>query len=129
MKHGSEEESFACHLFKTSVLISVHPWLSFCRDAQERRDNAGTGDKCPAQCAGDFRFPTRASTMVYWNFEDSQPAARGFHLHFEIPAVGLLAHIELFKGVAPDRTKRAHVGITNSVEEPQDPPDEESDCG
>ncbi len=47
-KHGSEEESFACHLFNTSVLISVHPWLPFCRDAQECRDNARAREECPA---------------------------------------------------------------------------------
>ena len=40
-------------------------------------------------------------------------------MHLQVPAVGLLAHVEPFEGIATNGTKWGHVGITNPVEQSQ----------
>src|SRR5438477_9929476 len=57
--------------------------------------------------------------MVHGDFENTQAVARGFHLHFQIPAVGLLAHVEPFERITTNGTKWRHVRITNPVEQSQ----------
>ena len=51
--------------------------------------------------------------------ENAQTCPRGAHLHLDIPSVGFLAHSEPNEGVAPNGAKRAHVGITHAVEQPE----------
>ena len=60
--------------------------------------------------------------MVHRDFKNAQPGARGFHLHFQIPAVGLFAHAELLQRSAPNRAKWTHVGVTNVVQDRHQPP-------
>src|SRR5947207_14327863 len=57
--------------------------------------------------------------MIYRDFENAQAVARGFHLHLQIPAVGLLAHVEPFERITTNGTKLRHVRITNPVEQSQ----------
>src|SRR5947207_15099966 len=57
--------------------------------------------------------------MVHGYFENTQAVARGFHLHLQIPAVGLLAHVDLFERITTNSTKWRHVRITNPVEQSQ----------
>src|SRR5438094_6993802 len=57
--------------------------------------------------------------MVHGYFENTQAVERGFHLHFQIPAVGLLAHVEPFERITTNGTKWRHVRITNPVEQSQ----------
>src|SRR5205823_9403804 len=57
--------------------------------------------------------------MVHGDFENTQAVTRGFHLHLQIPAVGLLAHVEPFERITTNGTKWRHVRVTNPVEQPQ----------
>src|SRR5438874_11321546 len=57
--------------------------------------------------------------MVHGYFENTQAVARGFHLHLQIPAVGLLAHAEPSERITTNGTKRRHLRITNPVEQSQ----------
>ena len=57
--------------------------------------------------------------MVYGDFENTQSGTRSTHLHLEIPTIGLLTHAEPLKCIPPNRAKRTHVGVTNSVKESQ----------
>src|SRR5256714_13632080 len=59
--------------------------------------------------------------MIDWNFENSQTESRGFHLHFQIPAVGFFFHRQLLERIALDRAKRAHVGVTHAVQDRHQP--------
>src|SRR4029450_12171458 len=64
--------------------------------------------------------------MVYRDFENAQAVARGFHLHLQIPAIGVLAHIEPFERSTTNGTKWGHVRITNPVEQSQNQSGESS---
>src|SRR5207244_12998625 len=64
--------------------------------------------------------------MVHGYFENTQAVARGFHLHLQIPAVGLLAHVEPFERITTNGTKWRHVRITNPVEQSQNQSSESS---
>src|ERR1700720_442974 len=64
--------------------------------------------------------------MVYRDFQNAQAVARGFHLHLQIPAVGLLAHVEPFERITTNGTKWGHVRITNPVEQSQNQSGESS---
>src|SRR5947199_10391058 len=64
--------------------------------------------------------------MVHGYFENTQAVARGFHLHLQIPAVGLLAHVDLFERITTNGTKWRHVRITNPVEQSQNQSSESS---
>src|SRR5262245_36062460 len=55
--------------------------------------------------------------MIHWDFENAQPGARRFHLHLQVPAISLLAHIERFECIPPNGPKRRHVRITNPIEQ------------
>src|SRR4026208_941490 len=57
--------------------------------------------------------------MVYRDFENTQPISRSFHLHLQIPAVGLLAHVELFERITANAAKWRHVRVTNPIEHSQ----------
>src|ERR1043166_5659780 len=59
--------------------------------------------------------------MVDGDFENSQPGARSFHLHLEVPTVCLLAHPELFERNTSDRAKRTHVRVANTVKDGYQP--------
>src|SRR5438067_13825727 len=65
--------------------------------------------------------------MVHGYFENTQAVARGFHLHLQIPAVGLLAHVDPFERITTNGTKWRHVRITNPVEQTQNQSGESSD--
>src|SRR6266542_2154470 len=58
--------------------------------------------------------------MVYWNLENAQSGTRSFHLHLQIPAISLLAHVQFRERVAANRAKRTHVGVTNAVKQSHD---------
>jgi hypothetical protein len=45
--------------------------------------------------------------------------ARGAHLHFQVPPVCLLSHSELFEKVAPNGAKGTHVGVADSISQPE----------
>src|SRR6185437_65167 len=64
--------------------------------------------------------------MVYRDFENTQPVARGFHLHLQVPAVSLLAHVELFECITADGTEWGHIRVINPVDEPQNQSSESS---
>src|SRR5207247_10996822 len=64
--------------------------------------------------------------MVHGYFENTQAVARGFHLHLQIPAVGLLAHVDPFERITTNGTKWRHVRITNPVEQSQNQSGESS---
>ena len=55
-------------------------------------------------------------------------SARRFHLHFEIPAICHLAHVERQKRVAANRAEGAHIGIAEAVEQPDYCADYSSRC-
>src|ERR1044072_9250754 len=57
--------------------------------------------------------------MVYRDFENTQPVSRSFHLHLQIPAVGLLAHVELFERITTNGAKWRHIRVTNPVQDSQ----------
>src|SRR5947199_3032662 len=57
--------------------------------------------------------------MVYRDLQNTQTTAGGFHLHLQIPAVSFLAHVEFRESLATDRSKGAHVSVTNSVKQAQ----------
>ncbi len=57
--------------------------------------------------------------MVYWNLQNAQTTASGFHLHLQIPAVSFLTHVEFLEGVATNGAKRAHVGVPNAIKQSQ----------
>src|ERR1044071_9858490 len=57
--------------------------------------------------------------MVYRDFENTQPVPRSFHLHLQIPAVGLLAHVELFERITTNGAKWRHIRVTNPVQDSQ----------
>src|SRR6266496_3525869 len=58
--------------------------------------------------------------------ENTQPVARSFHLHLQIPAVGLLAHVEPLERITTNGTKWGHVRVTNPVEQSQNQSGESS---
>jgi hypothetical protein len=60
--------------------------------------------------------------VVHRDFNNAETGSRGLHLHFQIPAVSLLAHIELRERIASDGPKRTHVCVANAVEQSHDPP-------
>src|SRR5215468_5373644 len=64
--------------------------------------------------------------MVYRNFENTQPVARGFHLHLQIPPVSLLAHVELFECITANGAKWGHIRVMKPVEESQNRSSESS---
>src|SRR5947208_3956021 len=64
--------------------------------------------------------------MVHGYSENTQAVARGFHLHLQIPAVGLLAHVDPFERITTNGTKWRHVRITNPVEQSQNQSGESS---
>src|SRR5882724_3076459 len=49
---------------------------------QKRRQNPKTRDDCATQCAGNFRDPAFATSMVNRHFENAQTGPGRFHLHF-----------------------------------------------
>src|SRR5436853_2482883 len=57
--------------------------------------------------------------MVHRHFQNPQTHARGAHLHLEIPAVSFFLHLELVERVAPEGAEGTHVGISNSIKQPQ----------
>src|SRR5581483_2830983 len=57
--------------------------------------------------------------MVYRDFKNAQSVARDFHLHLQIPAVGLFAHVEFLKRIATNGPKWGHIGVANTVKQPQ----------
>src|SRR5215472_16929464 len=60
--------------------------------------------------------------MIHGDFNDAETGSGGLHLHLQIPAVSLLAHIELCERITSNGPKRTHVRVTNAVEEPHYPP-------
>src|SRR5438552_13106363 len=58
--------------------------------------------------------------MVYRNLKNAQPRARGFHLHLQIPTISLLAHVEFGERLETNRSKRAHVSVTDAVKQSHD---------
>src|SRR5215470_7201855 len=54
--------------------------------------------------------------MIHRDFEDAEASAGGFHLHLQVPAVGLFAHIKCRKRITSNSTERAHICVTNAVE-------------
>src|SRR5436853_6337696 len=64
--------------------------------------------------------------MVHGYFENTQAVARGFHLHLQIPAVGLLEHVEPFERITTNGTKWRHDRTTNPVEQSQNQSNEAS---
>src|SRR5262249_42749926 len=61
--------------------------------------------------------------MVHWHLDDAQSRTRRFHLHFQIPAVSFLAHVQVCERIAPDGAKRAHVRVRNAVKQLRYPSD------
>jgi hypothetical protein len=53
-------------------------------------------------------------------FQHAQSGASNTHLHFQVPSVGQLAHVESKKRVASDRSKGAYVGIAHAIEQPDE---------
>src|SRR2546428_12899639 len=66
-------------------------------DSKKRYQNSGAGGECAAHRPGDFRFATPAPAMIDRNLQNAQLLARRFHLHLQIPSVGLLAHSEFLE--------------------------------
>src|ERR1051326_6126149 len=58
--------------------------------------------------------------MVHGDFENAQADTRCFHLHLQIPAVGLLAHVEPFECNTANRAKWRHVRVMNAVKQSQE---------
>ena len=58
---------------------------------------------------------TAATAVWHRQFENTQTGARRPHLHFDIPAVGHLAHVEAFEAVAADGAIGAHIGVAHAV--------------
>ena len=62
-----------------------------------------------------LRHPAGPPAMRHRQLDDAQPGPRRAHLHFQVPAVGHLAHAEAEQHVAADRAHRSHVGIAHAI--------------
>src|ERR1700693_918687 len=82
----------------------AEPWLShLAGDANERGRNLPTRLQRTSEAAGDLGGAPDAIAVATRDLEDAQSGARGRLLHFQIPAVGFLAHAEPVERIAPDR--------------------------
>jgi hypothetical protein len=55
--------------------------------------------------------------MVHRDLADAQACGRDPHLHFQVPAIGGLAHAERAQLADPHGAKRRHVGEAHAVDE------------
>ena len=104
----------------TGIVSALRP-SRLGRDPHEGRDNACARANAAGQASRHLRVAAAAATIIDRNLQDAQPRAGGAHLHLDIPAVAQLAHAKREQGIAPDRAKRAHVGVANAIKEPHAP--------
>ena len=71
----------------------------------------------PARLPETFETPPARRRCATGSSRMRSPAACRAHLHFEVPAVGHLAHAEAEQCVAADRAHRSHVGIAHAIEQ------------
>ncbi len=68
-----------------------------------------------AERARDLGGAAAAAAIWHRHFENAQAGARRPHLHFDVPAIGHLAHVEAFEAVAADGAIGAHIGVAHAV--------------
>src|ERR1700730_1174931 len=69
----------------------------------------------PRKVPATLDFPAKAAAMRHGELQYAQAGARRPHLHFEIPAIGHLAHAEPPQRIGADRPESAHVGKAHPV--------------
>ena len=94
--------------------------------AEEDFEDARGGFERGLEIAGDFGFATDAAAVVNREFEDAKVVLGGLDLHFEVPAIGELGHVELREGGTADGTEGAHVGVADALEKAEQKADEVS---
>ena len=90
------------------------------READEGRCDCSRRLDASGEIARDFRHPGDPPALAHRNFLRRHAGGRDPHQHFQIPAIGQIAHAEAVEGVAPDGAKRRHVGETNAVDQPNE---------
>src|SRR5438552_1272239 len=83
-------------------------------DFQKCRQDPKAGDERAPQCSGNFRFPTLATSMINGHFENAQACSGRFHLHLQIPTVGLFAPSSVWS-VLPLSTTMTSRGVLVAI--------------
>src|ERR1700738_4359604 len=84
-------------------------------------EDPNTGFEGAAEGAGHLRFPGETPTVWHRELENPEPGPGCPHLHFEVPAIGHLAHPETRQRIGTDCPEGAHVCIAHGVDK--------ADCG
>src|SRR5947207_8388530 len=79
-------------------------------------EDSNTGFEGAAEGAGDLRFAGETPTVRHLELENPEPSPGCPHLHFEVPAIGHLAHSEPRQRVGADCPEGAHVCIAHGVD-------------
>ena len=54
--------------------------------------------------------------MINRYFQNAQARSRRFHLHLQIPAIGLFTHREFLQSITPNCPKWGHVGVMDAIQ-------------
>ena len=68
--------------------------------------------------AGNLRHAAAPAAVIDRHFQNAQARGRDAHLHFEIPAIGFLAHAEAAQLRDAHGAERRHVGEAHAIDEP-----------
>src|ERR1700737_4514250 len=96
------------YLFRGPVLTG-HPGKC-CEDPNTGFEGAAEGTR-------NLRFAGETPTVWHRELKNPEPGPGCPHLHFEVPAIGHLAHPEPRQRVAADRPEGAHVRIAHGVDQ------------
>src|SRR6516225_11775895 len=76
-----------------------------------------TGLEGAAEGACDLRMSGETAAVRYGKLEDPAPGSGSPHLHFEVPAIGHLAHAEARQHIGADCPEGAHVCVPSPIDE------------
>src|SRR5262245_6073094 len=100
-------------------------WTGLAASQAKRKPDKSGGDVPGGLAAGDgiarnLRCAAPTPAMVDRHLADAKAGGGGAHLHFQVPAVGRLTHVEAPKCLSTHGPERRHVGEADAIDEPQE---------